>query len=252
MSWDRTKGRPEPIRALNRVTESENGEPLVDLRIAAPSVLIKRPSVIPFLRQQVAAKLQIAAQSLPDGYQIGVVDAWRPFDRQVKIWNWMWQSLEKARPDLTFAAKRRIVCRFVAPVDQKAPPGHTTGAAVDVWLFDQVGNEIDVTSPFERLAGAPTYVHNLDPEAHRNRMILVDVMLKAGFSNCRDEWWHYSFGDAGWAVRVDKTACIYGRIDLDPELYKDQDDEWSVRLLSRVNPFLQAGAPAQARPKPNR
>jgi zinc D-Ala-D-Ala dipeptidase len=251
MSWDRSKGRPEPIRALNKIVELENDEPLVSLAEFAPSVVIKRPSVIPFLRAQVVEKLEAAAQSLPDGYQIGVVDAWRPFDRQVKIWNWMWSSLEKARPDLTYAAKRRIVCRFVAPVDQKAPPGHTTGAAVDVWILDADGNEIDVTSPFERLAGAPTYVFGLSPEAHYNRMILVEAMLGAGFSNCRDEWWHYSFGDAGWAVRMDQPSCIYGRVDLDPQLFADQDEEWNVRMLSRVNPFLEAGAPGQARPKPN-
>lgn len=251
MSWDRSKGRPEPIRALNRIIELENDEPLVSLADYAPSVIIKRPSVIPFLRLQVAQKLEIAAQNLPPGYKIGVVDAWRPFERQVKIWNWFYGSLEKIRPDLNYAAKRRIVCRFVAPVDQKAPPGHTTGAAVDVWLLDADGNEVDVTSPFERLAGAPTYVYGLTETAHSNRSILVMAMLKAGFSNCRDEWWHYSFGDAGWAVRMDETTCIYGRIDLDPGLYKDQDDEWNVRLLSRINPFLEAGAPGQARPKPN-
>ncbi len=252
MAWDRSKGRPEPIRALNKIAELENDEPLVSLAEYAPSVIIKRPSVIPYLRQQVAEMLEQAAQSLPAGYKIGVVDAWRPFDRQVKIWNWMWSSMEKARPDLNYAGKRRIVCRFVAPVDQKAPPGHTTGAAVDVWLLDEDGNEIDVNSPFERLAGAPTYVYGLTEAAQDNRSILVMAMLKAGFSNCRDEWWHYSFGDAGWAVRMDKTACIYGRVDLDPELYKDQDEEWNIRLLSRVNPFLEAGAPGQGRPKPNR
>ncbi|MFM9873342.1 MAG: M15 family metallopeptidase, partial [Fimbriimonadaceae bacterium] len=252
MAWDRSKGRPEPIRALNVIAELDNDEPLVSLLDFAPSIVIKRPSVIPFLRKQVVEKLERAALSLAPRYQLGVVDAWRPFDRQVKIWNWMWKSLEKAHPELSYAAKRRMVCRFVAPVDQKAPPGHTTGAAVDVWLLDAEGNEVDVTTPFERLAGAPTYVYGLSPEAEKNRMILVEAMLAVGFSNCRDEWWHYSFGDAGWAVRTGQPACIYGRVDLNPDLYKDQDEEWNIRMLSRVNPFLEAGAPGQGRPKPNR
>lgn len=252
MTWDRTKGRPEPIRALNRIKEIENNEPLVSIVEGAPHVFIARPSVIPYLRKQVVEKLEQAALALPDGYKIGVVDAWRPFERQVKIYNWMWRCLEKARPDLSYPAKRRIICRFVAPVDQKAPPGHTTGAAVDVWLFDDNQNEYDVTSPFERLRGAPTFVHGLTPEAEHNRMLLVNAMLGAGFSNCRDEWWHYSFGDAGWAVRMDETECMYGRIDLDPSLYDGKEEEWNARMLIRENPFLQAGAPAQSRSKPNR
>jgi D-alanyl-D-alanine dipeptidase len=251
MPWDKSKGRPEPIRALNQIREVENHEPLVDLRTACPTCVIHRGSVIPYLRKSVAEKLETAAKSLPQNVKIAVVDAWRPFDRQVRIWEWMWGCLEEARPDLSYAAKRRMICRFVAPVDQKAPPGHTTGAAVDVWLIDEKGEEIDVTSPFERLAGAPTYVFGLNPDAERNRMMLVEAMLGAGFSNCRDEWWHYSYGDAGWAVRMDLNECFYGRIDQDLELYKAQEREWNIRMLSRENPFLQAGAPGSKPPKPN-
>lgn len=243
MTWDRSKGRPEPIRALNRIIEKECGEALVPLAEYAPSVVIKRDSVIPYLRLQVAQMLETAARSLPTGYQIGVVDAWRPFDRQVRIWQWMWRALEEARPGLPYSAMRRMICRFVAPVDQKAPPGHTTGAAVDVWLLDREGEAVDVTSPFERLRGAPTYVYGLTSEAHKNRHILVDSMLAAGFSNCRDEWWHYSFGDAGWAVRMDLEECIYGRIDLEPEMYAVQEEDWLAKLIARENPFLQEGAP---------
>jgi len=43
-----------------------------------------------------------------------------------------------------------------------------------------------------------------------NRTILVETMLEVDFSNCRDEWWQYSWGDAGWAVRMSETECFYG------------------------------------------
>ncbi|MDI9639460.1 M15 family metallopeptidase [Kamptonema cortianum] len=238
MKWDRSIGKPEPIKALNRIVELENNEPLVDLNIVCPSVVIYRSSVVPYLRKTVADMLNRASDSLPAGYQLAVVDALRPFQRQVRIFEWMWGCLEEARPDLPYSAKRRQICRFVAPTDQKAPPGHTTGAAVDVWLLDQEGNEVDVNSPHGRLQGAPTHVYGLTEEAKRNRMILYHAMMDAGFSNCRDEWWHYSYGDAAWAVRTGQTTCFYGKVEVDPSLYEDQEDAWLARLHERPNPFL--------------
>ncbi|MES1228231.1 MAG: M15 family metallopeptidase, partial [Armatimonadota bacterium] len=222
MSWDRSKGRPEPIQALNRISEHDNGEPLVLLEEVCPSVVILRTSVIPYLRKSVATMLEQAAQKVGPDFKIGVVDAWRPFQRQVRIYEWMWQNLVEAKPDLPYAARRRTICRFVAPIDQKTPPGHTTGGAVDVWLLTPDGETADTTSPFARLDGAPTYVYGLKPEAHANRMRLVEAMLSSGFSNCRDEWWHYSYGDAGWAVRTGLTECFYGRIDMPEEVYAEK------------------------------
>jgi zinc D-Ala-D-Ala dipeptidase len=240
MSWDRSKGRPEPIRALNRIIERDNGEPLVLLADVAPRAVILRPSVIPYLRLRVAEMLHGATLAVGEGYQIGVIDAWRPFERQVRIYNWMWANLQEAHPNLSYAAARRKICRFVAPVDQKAPPGHTTGAAVDVHLLDSTGERLDTTSPFKKLDGAPTYVYGLTEEARQNRERLVGAMLGAGFSNCRDEWWHYSYGDAGWAVRVGEQECCYSRIDLPEETYREKMDAHEALLIERGNPFLGA------------
>lgn len=238
MRWDRTKGRPEPIRALNRVKEVENGEPLVELAVAAPEVVVMRPSVIPYLRQTVAQMLAQAARNLPSGQKLGVVDAWRPFARQLRIYEWMKANLEAARPGLSHAAQRRVLCRFVAPTDQKAPPGHTTGAAVDVHLLDAKGDVLDTSAPFPRLLGAPTYVYGLTEEAQRNRDLLVGTMLGVGFSNCRDEWWHYSWGDAGWAVREGLDTCCYGRVDMPEHVYAEKMDAWERLVKNRGNPFL--------------
>lgn len=243
MKWDRSKGRPEPIHLLNKIKEIENGDPLVEITSGAPKILILRDAVIPYLRKQVVAMLHEASEKLPHGYQIGVIDAWRPMQRQIRIYEWMWDMLEEYRPGLSFATKRRMVCRFVAPTDQKAPPGHTTGAAVDVNLVDPNGKIVDVWSPYTRLGAAPTYVYGLTPEAEKARMILVDTLLSVGFSNCRDEWWHYSYGDAGWAVRLDKPECYYGKIDLAPELYEAQEREWLERFKERENPFLEGQGP---------
>ncbi len=238
--WDRTQGRPEPIRALNKIREVENGEPLVLITEVAPSVVIFRDAVIPYCRLEVARKAEKAAQSLPAGYRLGLVDAWRPIERQQRIYDWMTKCALEAWPDLTHAALRRKVNRWAAPYNQTAPPGHCTGAALDVFLLNAAGEAIDVWSPYERFSAAPTYVHGLDTQAHLHRMMLVNAMLGAGFSNCRDEWWHYSYGDAGWAVRLGFTECFYGLAKLEPSIYEDKELAWIEANKDRPNPFLLA------------
>ncbi len=239
MRWDRTKGRPEPIRALNRVREIDNGEPLVDLRQAAPAVKIYRESTIPFVRQTVAEMLERAGRSLPTGVILAVTDAWRPFERQVRISEWMERCIREAFPDISYASLRRKACRLVAPVDQKTPPGHCTGAAVDVLLLNEQGEELDLVSPFTRFQSTPTYTFGLSDEAQRNRNLLVGTLLDVGFSNCRDEYWHYSYGDAGWAVRMDRDECFYGLATLDEAHWRAKQDKWMEAMLARPNPWLE-------------
>lgn len=235
--WDRTKGRPEPVRLLNLIDEVENGEPLVKLEEFSPSVIIHRPQVIPYLRRTVAEMLERANQSLPDGYRLAVIEAWRPFDRQVRIYEWMTRCALEVWPDLTYAQLKRKVNRWVAPIDQPAPPGHCTGAAVDVFLIGPDGEQADVWSPFTRFTASATYTLGLTPEADRHRTMMVEAMLGVGFSNCRDEWWHYSYGDAGWAVRMGLTSCVYGLVELNPALYEEQERLWIEHQASRPNPF---------------
>ena len=110
VKWDRTKGRPEPIRLLNLITEIENGEPLLDIRQVCPKVQILRPTVIPYLRQTVCDMLTRASDSLPSGYYFGVIDAWRPFERQQRIYDFIWQCAKEAFPDRDDTALRRTVC----------------------------------------------------------------------------------------------------------------------------------------------
>lgn len=237
MKWDRTKGKPEPIAALNRIKERENGEPLVDIREYAPSVKLMRPQVIPYVRRRVAEMCEVASNRLPKGHFLSLVEGWRPLERQQRIYDFMWESAQEAFPNRDHRSLRRTVCRWVAPTDQKAPPGHCTGGAVDVWLVDEAGEQIDVTSPLDRFRTAPTYSLGLSDTAQVNRMILVETMLSVGFSNCRDEWWHYSFGDAGWAVRVGEPACLYGLAHLPHELYAEQERLHEEAMKERINPF---------------
>jgi len=238
--WDRHQGRPEPIRALNAIRELENGEPLVDIREYAPKLVIAREQVIPFVRKRVAEMVHQATLLIPDGIRLGLVEGWRPIERQQRIYDFLWKCAVEAYPNRDHAALRRTVCRWVAPTDQKAPPGHCTGAAVDVWLLDGEGKEMNVWAPYSRFEASPMFTLGLTEEAHKLRMTLYNAMMSVGFSNCRDEWWHYSYGDAGYAVRTAQTTCVYGLTKLDKAIYEELEKLAQESFKDRPNPFLAA------------
>jgi D-alanyl-D-alanine dipeptidase len=223
------------MAALDRVRLVECGEPLVDLRVHAPMVLIARPTTIPWARERIAEMLVKVASVLPSGIQLGVTEAWRPLQRQKRGYDWFLNKLRDQHPDWSFATLKRQANRFFHPYDRKAPPGHCTGGAVDVRLYSAKGRALDLISPYRKewWPGAPTYVHGLTPRAYENRMTLVDAMLGAGFSNCLQEFWHYSFGDAAWAVRVGSQECYYGWAYLDEELWREAEKESIKAFLKR-------------------
>ncbi|MEO7454374.1 MAG: M15 family metallopeptidase [Fimbriimonadales bacterium] len=209
----------EPIAALNRVKLIECGEPLVDLRLHLPGFKVTRESAVPWAREGVADRLKIARRGLAP-YDIGLREAWRSLKRQQFIYDRYFAGLDPLR---SLAIRRRLANRFFAPYDQKAPPGHSTGAAIDLWLLDEQGEPIDLSGPGERFKSAPTFSAKLPERVREMRLLLHDALLDAGFTNCRDEWWHYSYGDAGWAVRAGEKTCIYGSAEPPKNEYEERD-----------------------------
>jgi D-alanyl-D-alanine dipeptidase len=209
------KGAPEPIAGLNRVRILEypqswnEREPLVDIRSHCPHFFFG-DRFCPFLRLRVADMLNRAQDSLPDGRRLRVATALRTLSMQKGGWDNYFKRMREEHPAWPLSSLRRATNKYHAPYDQKAPPGHCTGAAVDVILVDQDNQPLDVTSPTQGWDAAYTWSDKLAPEAKANRMVMVEAMLGAGFSNCRDEYWHYSFGDSPWAVRVGEYECPYG------------------------------------------
>ena len=205
--------RPEPVSAIDGIPVRENGEPLVDVAVVAPEIELRdKPT---WGRKTVVEMLRKASGLLPEGYKLKVRMILRTMEHQRRIYEEFIGRLMEKHPEWPKSQLRREANKFLAPPDAKHPPGHTTGGAVDLTILGPDGEELDMISSIRgsedsRFLTLPLYSRLATPRAAKNRQMLADVMLAAGFSSYFGEWWHYSYGDSAWAVRVGAPHAIYG------------------------------------------
>jgi zinc D-Ala-D-Ala dipeptidase len=240
----RMPGSPrEPgITRLCRVPTVECGEPLVDLREACPRLVIK--AVPTFARISVAEMLNRAQAMLPPDRRLRVSAALRTLEQQSRGYWGHYRSLAEKHPEWPHSILRREANKFWHPPDTRAVPGHCTGGAVDVTILGPDGEPLDLTSPRrEGQDTTPTYSAHLSQAARANRALLIRVMTEAGFSNCYDEWWHWSYGDAGWACRLGLPAALYGMVrEVPPEALRQIEE----RRLAREREAAEQAAAERA------
>lgn len=213
----------EPLTKLRAVPIEDNGEPLVDpctlserLRFASkhPKFQELNDRRTPKVRRRVAEMLARAAEALPEGIDIEIIEGFRPIAQQRLMYEHLRNEFRAKHPEWNNATLNRITNTLSAPPGDKSPPPHTTGAAVDLVLIDaKTGEPLDMTSPYEwDERSAPTRLPGLSPLAQKNRDLLVQTLEAAGLTNYAGEWWHWSYGDQGWALRVGAPKAIYDRL----------------------------------------
>jgi D-alanyl-D-alanine dipeptidase len=194
----------------------ECGETLVDLRgsVRVDDRRADADGAFAHVRSGVAGRLLEAQRLLPIGFELMVIEAFRPADVQRQLFDGYAKELGRAFPGWTESEVRRAASRWVAPV-ANAP--HTAGAAIDLTLCSSDGDELDLGGPEaatpEESAGA-CYMDatNIDAAARAHREILRAAMTGAGFVNYPTEWWHWSHGDRYWAFVRGRRAAHYGAI----------------------------------------
>ena len=132
-----------------------------------------------YMRKIVAEKLSEANRYLRESYNLSIkiFDGYRPLSVQ-KL---MWEIL----PDP----------RYVA--DPSKGSRHNRGAAVDITLIDENGNQIEMGTPYDDFTEKAHYDYEeLSDDVKANRKLLRDVMIKFGFEPLETEWWHFDF--KGW------------------------------------------------------
>ena len=166
------------------------------------------------IRKYIYQMLLNAKQFLPTGYYFKIYEAYRPLLAQKKLWDEVVEKQKKENPHLNpesaaFIAKCDVFC--ANPYRQGS--GHQSGAAIDVTLCDENGNDYDMGGLVRGFSEESDFDYPVDLIARQNRDILRTALHKAGFKNYPAEWWHYSFGDRLWAKLTGSKIAIFGRLD---------------------------------------
>jgi D-alanyl-D-alanine dipeptidase len=183
------------------------------------------------LRKTIADKLAAAHEELQKrrpGWRIKVFDGYRPVGVQAYMVAHTFLEIARGEghPDplkLADAVRDTIfkkVYRIWSPPnhDPLTPPPHSSGAAVDVTLVDEMGTDVDMGTPidFNGNESNPDFFKETRPVSHGNRSLLREVMHAQGFLQHPNEWWHYSYGDQFWVWLQQKQnkpvkEAVYGR-----------------------------------------
>lgn len=232
----KTPSPAEPVSELRRVKIIECGEPMVDFMEAGlvldrPRFNYRRETII---RARVCEMLVKANEFLLSrNHHIKIVEGWRPPFIQRRMYQWSYNRSKKEHPEYTHLQLTRLTNRFTAPMGTRVPPPHTTGGAVDVALY-KGDVSADMMSPFE-LTDYRGFVATakLSSETRANRDLLAEAFAQTEITNYPSEYWHWSFGDQGWAYRGGHANAIYGPVE--PHEWKPTTEDDSDAMLEHVD-----------------
>ena len=190
----------------------------------------KRSEGIWKLREEVVKRLIKVNNYLNlknNNFSLLIYDSWRPIEVQEFMFNRAF-SLECKRLDIDASVKdmkrypliRKKVEKFWAypSFDDRCPPPHSTGGALDITFADKYGNIMDMGSNIDQMdeKSKPDFYKNLANEEaivfNDRRKLLKEIMVKFEFVQHPNEWWHFSYGDQLWAWKNKKTNALYGKI----------------------------------------
>ncbi len=146
---------------------------------------------VAYMTKESLKALSIAAQDLrKQGYRLLIWDTYRP---QKAVDNFVsWINNPNNEGDKTFYPDLKksdlIKGNYIA---EKS--GHTRGSTVDLTLIKKDGSFVDMGGTFDLFSeiSHPDY-KKLTKKQKKNRKILHDAMIKAGFEGIDSEWWHFT------------------------------------------------------------
>lgn len=203
----------ETITVLKKIKVKECKEKMVDLegeckKIFFSEKCFKRKHGT-FVRKTVRNKLLKALNFIPKKNGFFISSAFRSIKEQEKSYKKVFNKLEKRHPEWSKNILVRETNKYCFPVGKGVIPYHSTGGAIDVYLCNLNGKILKKWDK-DRFLESRIEHFPLSKKALENRKILKNAMEKVGFTNYPLEFWHWSYGDTGWALRTNTKTAIYG------------------------------------------
>jgi zinc D-Ala-D-Ala dipeptidase len=182
------------------------------------------------VRVEVLRRLKNAANRLPEGFRLVVLDAWRSYKSQEHLYRTYYSGGSKLEEG------------FVSPpsLDPRTPSPHTTGGTVDVTLsFNGIplglGTGYDEFSErafamTDSILKSDDGITELEWELRR---ILYYAMYESDFVVLPEEWWHFEYGTRLWAATKSKQS-LFGRIERDGKLYTGESNIESENVDTQI------------------
>ena len=149
---------------------------------------------IAYMTKESLMALSVAAADLrKQGYRLLIWDTYRP---QKAVYNFVeWINNPNDSGDKSFYPTLNKSDLLEGQYIMKKS-GHTRGSTVDLTLIKKDGGFVDMGGTFDLFSeiSHPDY-KKLSRTQKRNRKILHDAMIKAGFKGIDSEWWHFTLKD---------------------------------------------------------
>ena len=172
------------------------------------------------IRKEVLNRLLEAKKYLPKNITFKIWDAYRPLALQEELYYKYKEKIitEFNLENLNKNEQDKFISNYVSlPIeDENIMPLHTTGGSIDLTLVHKhTKSELDIGVNFDEFStltnSAIFEQKGMNRKIRKNRRILYNAMIKAGFTNLPSEIWHYDYGNRAWAF-YKKKKTLYGGI----------------------------------------
>jgi len=146
---------------------------------------------IAYMTKEGLKALSIAAEDLrAQGYRLLIWDTYRPQKAVDNFVTWINNPNDPGDKEFYPDLKKSDLVKggYIA-----TKSSHTRGSTVDLTIIKKDGSFVDMGGTFDLFSekSHPDY-KKLSREQRKNRKILHDAMIKAGFDGIDSEWWHFT------------------------------------------------------------
>ena len=146
---------------------------------------------VAYMTKEALAALKNAAEDLRNqGYRLLIWDTYRPQKAVYNFVEWINNPADIGDKSFYPELKKSDLLKGQYIMEKS---GHTRGSTIDLTIIKKDGSFVDMGGTFDLFSeiSHPDY-KRLTKQQKKNRKILHDTMIKAGFKGIDSEWWHFT------------------------------------------------------------